>query len=225
MRQKAVFACLCIIILIISACKATQMASPESEVDPGSELTQIVQTVYAQITQTAIAAKLSATATYTATVPPPTNTPIPPTNTPTLTFTPKFTDTPTVTNTSTLAPVSHCPLAEVLLETIPAGSTFQQDYWLAKQWRILNAGDCVWTTEYQIVYYDGVQFNQPLVQNFKHEVQPGDFITITFEFAAPQELGNHKSWWMMRTNTGELFGNGPGDIPLYIEINVKKADP
>ena len=120
--------------------------------------------------------------------------------------------------------MSHCPLAEVLSETIPAGSTFQQDHWLAKQWRILNAGDCVWTTQYQVVYYDGARFNQPLVKNFKHEVQPGDFITITFEFAAPMELGNHKSWWMMRTNTGELFGNGPGDVPLYIEINVKKAE-
>ncbi|MBC8509906.1 MAG: hypothetical protein ISR58_07205 [Anaerolineales bacterium] len=221
MRQKAVIVCLCISILIVSACKATQVASPE--VETGHELTKIVQTIYSQITETAIAAKLSVTATITASVRPPTNTPIPPTNTPTFTITPVFTQTPTITNTSTLVPVSHCPLAEVLLETIPAGSTFQQDHWLAKQWRILNAGDCVWTTQYQIVYHDGVRFNQPLVKNFQHEVQPGDFITITFEFAAPQKLGNHKSWWMMRTNTGELFGNGPGDVPLYIEINVKKA--
>lgn len=224
MRQKAVFACLCIMILMISACRASQVAAPAPEEERVNELTQIVRTVYAQITQTAVAAKLSATATFTATVPPPTNTPFPPTNTATPTFTPNFTDTPTVTNTATLAPVSHCPLAEVLLETIPAGSTFQQDHWLAKQWRVLNAGDCVWTTEYQIVYYDGARFNQPLVQNFRHAVQPGDFITITFEFATPQQIGNHKSWWMMRTNTGELFGNGPGDIPLYIEINVKEAD-
>jgi len=205
---------------LVNACKATQVSAPT--IDPGLEFTEAVKTIYAKITETARVAQPSSTATNAGRTS--TNTPIPATGTPTLTITPESTLTPTVTSTSTPAPASHCPLAEVTRETIPAGSTFQQDHWLAKQWTVLNAGNCTWTTEYQIVYYDGNRFNQPLVSNFKKEVLPGEVITITFEFAAPMKLGKHQSWWMMRTNTGELFGNGPGDAPLYIEINVRKAN-
>ena len=191
-------------------------------IDPNAEITEAVKTVYAQVSETSRAAELSATVTDT--VAPPTDTAIPVTETPTLTFTPEDTLTPTLTYTSTLAPPSHCPLAQVTRETIPAGTSVTQGLWLAKQWTVLNAGDCKWNTDFHVVYYDGNRFNQPLIKNFHQEVWPGDFIIITFEFAAPQQLGTHKSWWMMRTNTGELFGNGPGDIPLYIEIDVKKAD-
>ncbi len=206
--------------LLFAACKTTPVNTPT--VDPGLEITQAVKTVYAQVSETARVAQLSATATDTA--PPPTDTLIPETATPTLTFTPEFTLTPSLTLTETLPPVSHCPLAEVTRETVPPGSTFQQGQWVVKQWTVLNAGDCKWTTGYHIVYYDGDRFNQPLVRNFHVEVWPGDFIIITFEFAAPEQIGTHKSWWMMRNENGELFGNGPGDAPLYIEIDVKKAD-
>ncbi len=221
MKRYSSMAVLLFAVLLLSACEISTVEQVPA-VDENSKITEAVQTVYAQITQTAFAQQQQNTPTDTAL--PPTNTPLPATATATFTNTPAFTHTPTLTQTFTPAPVSHCPLAQVTRETLPAGSNVIQGQWLIKQWTVLNAGDCEWTTDFAIVYYDGERFNLPLVKNFHVGVLPDDFFIITFEFAAPQALGTHKSWWMMRSTTGELFGNGPGDIPLYIEINVEKAD-
>ena len=208
-------------VFFLGACNGSP-AKATPTIDEALRITQAVQTVYAQITSTARAAEMLFTPTKTSL--PPTETPIPPTVTPAFTNTPAFTLTPTLTLTSTPAPVSHCPLAQVTRQTLPPGSNVIQGQWLVRQWWVLNTGDCPWTTDFAIVYYDGERFGLPLVRNFHKEVQPGDFIVITFEFAAPDTPGVYTSWWMMRTTTGELFGNGPGDTPLYIEINVQKNE-
>ncbi len=221
MKAIVRLAVLVLVVLVVSACEVAPVETTPTE-DPALRITHAVETVYAQITATAQVAALSATPT--ATPLPPTETPIPPTATPAFTDTPVFTLTPTATFTASPAPVSHCPLAQVTRQTLSPGTKVTTGKWLVQQWTVLNAGDCAWTTDYRVVYWDGTTFGLPMVKNFHQAVEPGGFIIITFEFAAPQTPGIYKSWWMMRTSTGELFGNGAGDLPLYIEINVQEPD-
>lgn len=208
-------------VVLLSACSVTPIESTPT-VDPALRITQAVQTVYAQITQTALVEQLSATPTFTPQ--PPTATAPPPTPTPAVSDTPLPTLPPSPTMTNTPAPASHCPLAQVTRTNLDPGPKVIPGKWIIMQWTILNAGDCPWSTDYKIVYWDGTTFGLPLVQNFHKSVAPGDFIIITFEFAAPSTPGIYKSWWMMRDTNGEVFGNGPNDVPLYIELNVQQPD-
>lgn len=214
-------------MVVLGACQIIER--PSLPIDAGLEITAAVETVYANVTETAIYAALSATATETAiptnTAVPPTETPLPVTDTPTLTFTPFFTDTASVTPTATVAPRSNCLKAQVTTQTLPAGTTVKQGQFLIKRWTVLNIGECTWTTDFAIVYYDGTRFQPlPYVKNFHQQVAPDDFFIITFEFKAPDEIGVQKSWWMLRDATGQLFGIGISDTPLYIELDVKKAN-
>ncbi len=210
------------IFLSLSACNFQQHSTPT--INYGKEMTAAVETVYAKVTETAVSAALSATATFTETIVPPTKTPIPVTDTPTLTFTPFFSATPTITYTSSPVPRSNCLKAEVTQQTLSAGPSVTQGQFLIKRWTVLNIGTCTWTTGFTIVYYDGTKFQPlPFVKNFHQGVAPGDFFIITFEFKAPMEVGVHKSYWMLRNETGQLFGIGIADNPLYIELDVQKA--
>lgn len=210
------------VALILPACNFRPASTPSQ--DPNLELTTAVNIVYGNLTQTAESALLSATLPPTNTVVPPTATPIPITDTPTLTFTPFFSATPTITETPSPVPRSNCLKAEVTQQTLPAGTSVTQNQFLIKRWTVLNIGTCTWTTDFAVVYYDGTRFQPlPLVRNFHQTVAPNDFFIITFEFKAPMDVGIHKSYWMLRDDTGQLFGIGINDIPLYIELDVKKA--
>jgi len=95
------------------------------------------------------------------------------------------------------------------------------------QWWVLNIGECPWTTDFTIVHWNGSLFQPlPAVKNFHQPVEPGGFFIITFELKAPQDIGVAKSWWMLRSPTGQHFGIGINDVPLYLELNVVQAkDP
>ncbi len=221
MKTNVRLAVLALLTFVVSACAIAPVETTPTE-DPALRITHAVETVYAQITATAQVVALSATPT--ATPPPPTETPVPSTATPAFTETPFPTSPPTATFTASPAPASHCPLAQVTRQTLAPGTKVVTGKWLVQQWTVLNAGDCTWTTDYRVVYWDGTTFGLPLVKNFHQAVEPGGFIVITFEFAAPSTPGIYKSWWMMRDTNGEVFGNGPNDTPLYIEINVQEPD-
>lgn len=224
-RAKVRFAFLGIflpIFLSLPACNFQASRTPTP--DLGKELTAAVETVYSDITKTAEVVALSVTETVTETDLPPTETPIPFTATPSLTFTPFFSLTPTITLTPSPVPRSNCLKAEVTQQSLSAGPNVTQGQFLIKRWTVLNIGTCTWTTGFTIVYYDGTKFQPlPLVKNFHQVVAPGDFFIITFEFKAPTDVGIHKSYWMLRDETGQLFGIGTADIPLYIELDVQKA--
>jgi hypothetical protein len=219
-RQRLIFI---LTVFVLGSCNFFKTPVPEE--DPGLRLTAAVETIYAGLTNTAISAALSATATLTETVIPPTETPVPATATPTLTFTPFFSATPSITPTATITQRSNCLKAEVTKTNRSWNtSTVQQRQFLVKQWTVLNIGECPWTTDFTIVHWNGTLFQPlPAVKNFHQPVEPGGFFIITFEFKAPEEIGQYQSRWMMRSPTGQFFGIGVSDTPLYIELNVKQA--
>jgi hypothetical protein len=214
-----------LIVFILGSCNFFKTPVPEE--DPGLRLTAAVETIYTGLTNTAISAALSATATQTNTVIPPTEeTTVPETATPTLTFTPFFSATPSITPTASITQRSNCLKAEVTKTNRSWNtSTVQQRQFLVKQWTVLNIGECPWTTDFTIVHHNGTLF-QPLaaVKNFHQPVEPGGFFIITFEFKAPEEIGSYQSRWYLRSATGQYFGIGITDTPLYLELNVVKGE-
>ncbi|MEW6718390.1 MAG: NBR1-Ig-like domain-containing protein [Chloroflexota bacterium] len=212
-----------LVLLFLSACGGSNVTTPT--VDPDLVLTSVAETAYAHITETARIIQLSATPTYTPE--PPTNTPLPPTETPTTIPTQMVLDIPSPTPTPVPVPTrlpggEHCLKAQLTGETIKDGTEVTPAQYLVKKWTLLNIGGCTWTTDYKLVFLDGEIMNGPLVKNFHKAVPPGGWITITLELKAPTSLGVHRGYWMLRSNTGELFGVGDYQGPIWIDIKVVK---
>ncbi len=97
---------------------------------------------------------------------------------------------------------------------VETGSTFN------KTWLITNAGSCVWTEEYQAVWFSGETFGKTQSIYLNKSVAPGESIEITlYDLVAPKTPGTYQSNWKLRNPDGNLFGLGPnGDAPFWIKI-------
>lgn len=185
-----------ILVMMVAAVSLTACAKPTE--DPSVKITQIAMTVQAELTQNA-ALTPSATATFTPTA---TATEVP--ATPTLSG-PTATSTPVVYPTQ---PASSADNAKYVADvTVPDGTVFTADQTFTKTWRIQNTGTTTWTTNYSLVYLEGVLGTKDL-QSVKltKEVKPGETVDISVNFTAPKTNGNYISWWRMFSASGYLFG-------------------
>lgn len=189
---------LVVLALAISMLAACAPATPTE--DANMKFTEIASTVQAQLTQIALLTP-SATPTPEATA---TATPLPITPTATgPTPTPSKTIAPTLPPNSTSGDNSKF-LSDV---TIPDGTQFKPGVGFTKTWRFQNIGSSTWTTQYKLVYLDGVTgANNTLSINLPKEVKPGEQIDLSVNFTAPANYGTYNSWWRLYTATGALFG-------------------
>ncbi len=98
---------------------------------------------------------------------------------------------------------------------IPPGESF------VKTWRLLNAGNCAWNSNYSVVWFSGEQFADDRSYTIDHVVQPGTTIDISIEMTAPQTTGTYQSNWKLQNSGGQLFGIGPtGNSPFWVRIIV-----
>ena len=215
-------------IFLLSACNRPEEAAVI--VQEAVDLTAVVQTIYAQITETARVAALSATPTWTQ-VPTNTFTPLPPTSTPTATFT-ATSEIPSATPTEapTLTPTSGLPCNRANLEgkSIPDGGTVHINTFFTQTFRLKNTGSCTWDQNYELRFVDGDLLGAAasITMIPVGEVQTWGYAIVDVLMKAPSKPGIYKGFWIIKASNGQLFGVGPSGVSqFWLEVNVIDPDP
>jgi hypothetical protein len=179
-----------------------------------------------QIYQT-IAAVLTAQPTSTGTATPQTVTVSPTTNLPHITITPIPSlgqTTPPQGLQQTLSPLPFCDQAVAgnpIDVTIPDDSLIPAGQAFTKTWKLVNAGTCIWTTNYSVHFFYGDRMGAPDVVPLQVAVLPAQSVEISIDMVAPQNPGTYQGNWKLSNAAGALFGIGPdGDAPFWVRIMV-----
>lgn len=96
--------------------------------------------------------------------------------------------------------------------SIPDGMTITPYTNFPKTWYITNSGDCVWNSNYKIVYQSGNEVGKaksfPLLKPGNY-IQPGESVTVTANLVAPNAVGRtFTTYWAIENDRGERFGAG-----------------
>jgi hypothetical protein len=107
--------------------------------------------------------------------------------------------------------------------TVPDGSVYLPNATFTKTWRIQNVGTCTWNTSYAVVYSGGDHMNEPAVTAFLGTVAPGATVDLSVPLKSPAENGEYTTYFMLRSDTGVLFGTGATfSAPVFAQIKVIK---
>jgi hypothetical protein len=91
-----------------------------------------------------------------------------------------------------------------------------------KTWRLVNIGNCPWTSDYALVYFSGDQLDAPIEVPFSETVTYGESVDLSVEMKAPDTEGTYQSNWKLRDASGNLFGIGPNfDSVFWVRILVE----
>jgi hypothetical protein len=128
---------------------------------------------------------------------------------------------PTAAPTSTLAATCIDQVGFVADVTIPDNTALLSGAKFDKIWRLKNAGTCLWTTGYAVVFVDGNRMNGPQVMPLAASVGPGQTVDIKVSLTAPLTDGTYVGEWELRNDDGLLFGLGAtADQPFWVKIKV-----
>jgi hypothetical protein len=176
-------------VILLTACASSGTAtSTPTAIDINALQTAAVETIVANITETAAAQ--------------PTQEP------PTETITPAP-EKPTETVTPTLAVSSTAQLCDnsafVSDASVPDGTQMTAGQAFVKSWKVKNTGTCSWKTGYQIIYAYGEKMGG-LATTLTAEVLPGTDVEISVNLKAPDKGGNYSGYWRLANNNGVPFG-------------------
>jgi hypothetical protein len=175
-----------LIVVLLASCSGGSASPTPTPVDVNALQTAAVQTVVADITQTAAA------------VVQPTEI-VPPTET----LVPAPTETPTLTVTPTL---SACDNSAFINDaSVPDGTVMAAGQEFIKTWKVKNTGTCSWTTGYRLIYSYGEKMGG-LPINLTAEVGPNADAEIAVKLKAPLKSGTYSGYWRLANNNGYAFG-------------------
>ncbi len=187
-------------ILILTAC--TPKATPSPTVNPDDIRTQAMQTVQAQLTQTALAAP-SATPTFTVV---PTNTPEPATPTLSITLPPTALATTQVFLPTNTLSSGIRDQATYVSQSPSDGTVFAPAQTFTMTWRLKNTGPTTWTTQYKFRFYAGSGGRMGAADiNLPRDVAPNSEIDITLQMTAPLTAGEYNTIWVLSNQDGINF--------------------
>jgi hypothetical protein len=173
-----------LIIVLLASCSGGSASPTPTPVDVNALQTAAVQTIVADITQTAAAQPTETVA--------PTETPVPvPTETPT----PEATPTPQTCDNS----------AFINDASVPDGTVMSAGQEFLKNWKVKNTGTCSWTTGYRIVYSYGEKMGG-LPTALTAEIAPNADVEIAVKLKAPLKSGTYSGYWRLVNNNGYAFG-------------------
>ena len=226
MKTKRLFFLILVISMLLVGCNRPDEAAsvPEEQINA----TQVVQTVYAQLSETALVAALSATATSTNTpIPTLTFTPEPPTSTPTQAISdtpqPSATPEPTVTATSDMP----CNRANLETKSIADGAVININRTFTQTFRLKNTGSCTWDQSYELRFVSGDLLNAgaSIVMVPTGTISTWGYANVDVLMKAPGTPGTYKGYWMIKAANGEIFGVGPSAADwFWVEIKVVNPD-
>lgn len=121
-------------------------------------------------------------------------------------------------------PVIRCEIAQAgrpIDVTIPDETRLYPGESFSKTWRLVNAGNCSWDSDYAVVWFSGDDMGTSAVQSLSEVVHPGQVVDVTVDMVAPEVPGTYQSNWKIRGPENSLFGIGPnGDAPFWVRIVV-----
>jgi len=129
------------------------------------------------------------------------------------------------TNTNTPIPTTTdvpCNRAAFVSDvTIPDGTELVQGEAFTKTWRLRNTGTCTWNSSYALVFDSGDSMDGPASKQLVGNVGPNQTVDISVDLTAPNEGGQFKGNWKLRSDSGVHFGVGSsGDVAFYVEIKT-----
>lgn len=192
---------LLLMLVFISSCN---MPAPDIAT-PDLLGTAAAQTVEARLTQDEVAVSTTSVSHDIQSSPTPKSTEA--ASTPTLTATPEDED---------------CTQAIFVDDvTIADGTEFKPGTTFTKTWRLRNGSSCSWTTEYELIFFDGDLMGAEESYPLLGEVKPGDEVDLSIEFTAPELEGSYRSDWRLKSPSGVIFGTGEdGDQSFFVEIVI-----
>jgi hypothetical protein len=133
-----------------------------------------------------------------------------PSETPTPSPTPTATTTTAVTADATAQFLANCEEGVALISASRSGfvtNAITTQFSFTAAWVLQNSGTCPWPATLQWEYVEGESFDYegdpiPLGET----VPPGEEITLTAPFRAPNTPGTYESTWQMIDEAGNLFG-------------------
>jgi hypothetical protein len=135
--------------------------------------------------------------------------------------TPKVvTQTPSRTATKTPVP-QPCNEAQFLGDvSIKDWTVLMPGAHFTKTWRVKNIGTCAWGSNYALAFSSGNGMGASGYVQFGVVVRPGETVDLSNSMVAPGKSGNYEGYWVLKSNTGEVFGVGHADTPLWVKIKV-----
>lgn len=107
--------------------------------------------------------------------------------------------------------------------TVPDGSVYLPNVDFTKTWRLQNVGTCTWNTSYAVVYSGGDHMGEPAATSLLGNVPPGATVDLSVKMKSPAENGEYTTNFMLRSDTGLLFGTGSSfNAPIFANIKVNK---
>lgn len=207
-------------ILLSLATIATACGSrvePTPTTDPNAIMTEVAQTVAAEITAEALL-----TPSPTATLAP----------TPTIPATPTqdLTALPTVPTVAVTVPASGAGVATQPVTTgdnaawvedvtVPDGEVYYAKESFKKIWRVKNTGSTTWTTDYMLVNIDDNSWGADVKIPLTVSVAPGEEVNLSVTLRAPNSLGEHFSRWFLMNPSSQVFGE---ELYVYITVGTEE---
>lgn len=109
--------------------------------------------------------------------------------------------------------------------TIPDNTRLEPNEPFTKIWRLINAGSCTWSADYALIWFSGDDFGALLAQPVITVIHPGESVEFAVDMIAPDAPGLYAGYWMVMSDSGELFGIGPnGNSPFWVRIQVMAVD-
>jgi len=126
----------------------------------------------------------------------------------------------------TTAYAAVCDQAQFVSDiTVPDGAAFAPGASFTKTWRFNNAGTCMWTKSYSLVFVGGDVMGSMVSSNLPVDVAPGQMLDISVNLTAPTTPGHYKSLWKFSNASGVQFGIGDsGADAFWVDLNVVSTD-
>jgi hypothetical protein len=99
--------------------------------------------------------------------------------------------------------------------TVPDGSHYSPGAPIEKSWELRNDGTCAWIHGYYVQLRDGDMPMGAAPKQALPVAQPGETITLTIQFTAPNQPGHYRSLWK-----AHALGDDPFGVGFFIDIEV-----
>lgn len=104
---------------------------------------------------------------------------------------------------------------------IPDGTTFGPNTEFTKTWRLENTGTCNWSSDYDLIFVDGSRMEARKAIELPGRVKPGERVDLSVSMTSPDEAGDYRGFWMLRSEDGEVFGLGSAaNKAFWVSITV-----
>lgn len=205
MKTKYLLVISILMTISILGASCSPRVEPTPTVDPQAIMTEVVQTISAELTQVAL---LTPSPTVTSE---PTATPQPlPTQAPTL-------PSGLVPTLPAASPDNATWIEDV---TVPDDTLFAKNAKFVKTWKVENSGTTTWNSGYKLIYIDGTYMTENTVISIVNNVAPKVQVELSVPMQAPATDGTYTSFWRMMNDKGQLFG----DV-IYVRIIVGVVTP